>query len=183
MKQTKKVFKMILILIWVSTQCLSLNAQDAFISCPEFKKIKINDLISLEDLYEANGNWQPMINAFGETNEESCSNSFVGTQCIYQYNGIRLNYNDYNGSFEMLKLEISNSNYKLYYNNSIIKVGDNIDILEPLFQDAYANRRSVNFDGNTRYFAMLRVGADSMLRLVFNFDILTGQITSIELEE
>ncbi len=182
MKQTHKVFKMILILTWVSTQCFSLNAQDAFISYPEFKKIKINDLISLEDLHEANGNWQPMINAFGGINEESCSNSFVGTQSIYQYHGLTINYSNHNGPFEMLKLEISNSNYKLHYNNSIIKVGDNIDILEPLFPDAYANKRGVNFDGNTRYFALLRVGADSTLRLVFNFDILNGQITSIELK-
>lgn len=183
MKEFKKKSSLGLLIILLLIVYPNLYSQDDFISYSEFKKVKINNLISLEDLYEADGNWQPMINAFGSANGQSCSNSFVGTQYIYQYNGIRLNYNDYNGSFEMRHLEITNSNYKLHYNNSIIKVGDNIDILEPLFPDAYSNRKRVNFNGDTNYFAMLRVGASSTLRLVFNFNILTGQITSIELEE
>lgn len=178
-KNSSLGFLLILMLFMIP----KLYGQDDFISYTEFKKIKINNLISLDDLHSANGNWQPMINAFGNSNGQSCTSSFVGTQCIFQYNGLKLNYNDYNGSFEMLFLEITNNNYQLHYNNNIIKVGDNIDILEPIFPDAYEKRQGVNFDGNTKYFVMLRVGEDSTLRIVFNFEIHTGEIISIQLEE
>ena len=170
----------IIILLIIGYSCV--NAQTARISNSDFDGMSLNNKITFYELYNMQeGNWNEITSALGmPSNSEICKVHTIGTDCTFDYNGMRMIYvGPDHKDYHLSRIELTSSSHFISYKGSVIRVGESGSTkLASSFPIAWQQRTISNADPNISI-AQLYVGESDTTSFGFQIDNTTGEIVKI----
>lgn len=174
--------KLILLFICTLFCCTYIKAQQKifYLEANLLNNIKINDLVCLNDI-NVISNYSQITNAFGNPIFEN--NVAIGIEAEIEskdlhYDGMHFLY-FYDGDDLILEhLEIVKPSNFVRLQGEAIKVGDDIDIIEYLYEDLFKNPSVKNINGNNVYSFKIHFINDGGV-LYFYYDNNTKKIIKI----
>lgn len=144
-----------------------------------FSEITLNDKLSIVELSNTNLSSENLTTYMGTPNNEECIDFTAYSRCTLFYDGLILKYTDRYGSFDFDSARFTNSIPNISYEGTNIKVGDNINLLSSIFQEAY-HQRGTNADEEYS----VRLGlTDTSLVLEFIYNLSSDLITEINISQ
>lgn len=144
-----------------------------------FSEITLNDKLSIVELSNTNLNSENLTTYLGTPNNEECIDFTAYSRCTLFYDGLTFEYSDRYGSFDFDSANLSNSIPNISYEGTNIKVGDNINLLSSIFQEAYQQRGT---NANKKH--TIRLGLiDTSLVIEFVYNESSDSITEINISQ
>lgn len=144
-----------------------------------FSEITLNNQLSVIELSNTNLSSEHITVYMGEPDNEECLDLIAYSKCTLFYDGLTLKYTDRYGSFDFDSASLTNSIPNISYDGTNIKVGDNINLLSSIFQEAY-HQRGTNADEKLS----VRLGLiDTSLVLEFIYNVSSNLITEINISQ
>ncbi len=148
----------------------SLFSQVNIIPASEFDQYKLDSSVSLSGFLICDDYDALIINA-GLNSElvKNCQTEMFGTSCTYSGTSIKMaTFQD-----ELIYLYLKDSSHHISINNTTVKVGDSINVLQNLYPNAFGNQEimRVGYEDAEKNGLRFSIGnKDSITSLIFLFD-------------